>query len=122
MFTGTYQGAMSIPDSYLWAAQAAGLSRPAILARIVLPTTLTASLAGLRVAVAVAFVMVFVTELAGSSQGLGYQISLSQLNYRIDRMMAALAVLAGCAALTDVILVRGIAFLCPWMKGGRVTS
>ena len=103
----------------MWAAQAAGLSRLAILARIVLPTTLTSSLAGLRVAVAVAFVMVFVTELAGSSQGLGYQISLSQLNYRIDRMMAALAVLAACAALTDFLLFRGILLLCPWMNGAR---
>ena len=119
MFTAVYQGAANIPDSYLWAAQSAGLSKGAILARIVFPATLNMSVAGLRVAVSVAFVMVFVSELAGSSQGLGYQISLMHLNYRIDRMMAAMSVLAACAALTDIVLVRSIMFACPWIGKER---
>ena len=115
MFTASFQGAINIPESFLWAAKSAGLSKSAILRRIVFPATLNVGVAGLRVSIAMAFVMVFVNELAGASQGIGYQISLMHLNYRIDRMMAALAVLAACAALLDVLAVRFIQFACPWI-------
>lgn len=119
MFTAAYQGAANLPESFLWAARSAGLSGPAILARIVFPATLNVCLAGLRVTIAVAFVMCFVSELAGSSQGLGYQISLMHLNYRIDRMMAAMAMLAGCAAATDALAVWVITSVCPWIGKAR---
>lgn len=115
VFTATYQGARNLPDSYLWGARSVGLSWLAILFRIVLPGTMNVSLAGIRVAIAMAFVMVYVTELAGSSDGLGYQISVMHLSYRIDRMMAAMAVLAGCAAITDLVVVRTVSSLCPWI-------
>lgn len=115
MFTAAFQGAVNIPDSFLWAAKSAGLTPAAILRRIVFPASLNVGIAGLRVSIAVAFVMVFVNELAGASQGIGYQISLMHLNYRIDRMMAALAVLAACAALVDFMAIRFIEFACPWI-------
>jgi ABC-type nitrate/sulfonate/bicarbonate transport system permease component len=119
MFTAAYQGAVNVPDSYLWAARSAGLSKLAILARIVFPATLNVCIAGLRVTIAVAFVMCFVSELAGSSQGLGYRISLMNLNYRIDHMIAAMFVLAACAALTDAFFVRIIIHACPWIGKDR---
>ena len=119
MFTASFQGAVNIPDSFLWAAQSAGLSKAAILRRIVFPAALNVSVAGLRVSIAMAFVMVFVTELAGASQGIGYQISLMHLSYRIDRMMAALAVLAAVASLTDMLTVRFLEFAFPWIGKTR---
>ncbi len=119
MFTASFQGSLNIPASYLWAAQSAGLSKTAMLLRIVFPATLNVAVAGLRVSIAVAFVMIFVTELAGASQGIGYQISLMHLNYRIDRMMAALAVLAAFAALIDVITIKTLNYLCPWIGKER---
>ena len=121
MFTAAYQGATNVPESYLWAARSAGLSGTAVLARIVFPATLNVAIAGLRVSIAVAFVMCFVSELAGSSQGLGYEISTMSLNYRIDRMMAALGVLAASAAVTDVVAVGFIGFVCPWIGKDRGT-
>ena len=119
MFTAAFQGAINLPESFLWAAQSAGISKTAILRRIVFPATLNVALAGLRVSIAMAFVMVFVTELAGASHGIGYQISLMHLNYRIDRMMAALAVLAALASLTDFLIIRLLMFACPWIGKER---
>jgi NitT/TauT family transport system permease protein len=115
VFTATYQGARNLPDSYLWAARSVRLPSWSILFRVVLPGTLNVSMAGIRVGIAMAFIMVYVTELAGSSDGLGYQIALMHLNYRIDRMMAALAVLATCAALTDLAVSRVASWLFPWL-------
>lgn len=115
VFTAAYQGARNLPDSYLWAARSVGLSPVAILFRIVLPGTLNVTMAGLRVGLATAFLMIYVNELAGSASGVGYQIALMHLNYRIDRMMAALVVLGTFAALSDSLLSYGVSYLFPWL-------
>jgi ABC-type nitrate/sulfonate/bicarbonate transport system permease component len=60
--------------------------------------------------------MVFVSELAGASAGIGYQISVSHLAYRVDRMIAALALLALFGASADWLLTRLLWRLFPWLK------
>ena len=81
-----------------------------------LPAALVNIAAGLRVGISVAFVMVFVTELAGASSGPGYEIAANQNAYRVDRMMAALAVLAGAGALADHLQTLILRSLCPWLR------
>jgi ABC-type nitrate/sulfonate/bicarbonate transport system permease component len=55
--------------------------------------------------------MVFVSELMGSSEGIGYEIHISQLAYRIDRMMASLALLGASGFLADFLFTKGIGLL-----------
>lgn len=116
VWVSTDEGARNLARAYIWAATAHGASETEILFRVVLPGSLPFIVAGLRNAVALSFVMVFVSELAGASDGLGYQIAISHLAYRIDRMMGALAVLGFCAALADAVLVWCLRHFFPWLQ------
>ena len=118
VWVATDIGARTVPDAYLWSARLLGASRLRMFLAIVLPSAMTVAVGGLRTAVSLAFVMVFVSELAGASDGIGYQIATSHLAYRIDRMMAALAALALLGVVTDAALSRGIQVVMPWTRGG----
>lgn len=115
VWMNTHLGAESIPREYLWSARMLRATRWRTLSRVVFPAALPAIAAGLRTSVAVAFVMVFVSELAGASAGLGYRISVAHLAYRIDLMMAALFVLGFTGAFADWLLSRLLNGLFPWL-------
>jgi NitT/TauT family transport system permease protein len=84
--------------------------------KVILPASLPFIFAGIRTGIAIAFIMVFVSELAGASVGIGYSISISHLNYRIDRMIAGLILLGFLGAITDYIFVKLIRRIFPWME------
>ncbi len=116
VWVNAHLGARQIPTTYLWSARTMGVAGVAALYRIIFPAALPFIMAGLRTGIALAFVMVFVSELAGASSGIGYQIESSYLAYRVDRMIAALIVLGGFGALADVLLTKAAWFAFPWLK------
>jgi ABC-type nitrate/sulfonate/bicarbonate transport system permease component len=116
VWINAHLGTRSVPRTFLWTAGSLRLGRFRTLGRIVCPAAMPFIVAGFRSGIAVAFVMVFVSELAGASSGIGYQIQLSQLAYRVDRMMASLAVLGAMGALTDYALTRVVWLTFPWLK------
>lgn len=116
IWLNTHLGAQQVPQRLLWSASTLTRSRSKIFWRVMFPAALPFIVAGLRVGIAIAFVMVFVSELAGASEGIGYRISVSHLAYRIDRMIAALAVLGACGALADYLFARGVEWKYPWLK------
>lgn len=116
VWINTHLGAEGVPQSFIWSANSLGVRGPRVLARIILPAALPLILAGLRTGVAVAFVMVYVSELAGASAGIGYEISTSHLAYRVDRMLAALFVLGAAGALADWLLTKAVTGWNPWLK------
>lgn len=115
VWVAAHVGSRGVPRVYVWSGRMLGASAWRQLWAIVLPSALPTIIAGLRMGVATAFVMVFVTELAGASNGLGYQIALTQSAYRIDRMVAALALLAFAAAATDYLQVAVLRAIFPWL-------
>lgn len=116
MWISAHIGVRSVPPLYLWSAKSLGVSGLALWWRVILPAALPIIIAGLRTAVALSFVMVFVSELAGASSGLGYQISVSHLAYRVDKMMAALLVLGLCGAAADLIITQALERMLPWLR------
>lgn len=115
VWINTYLGARQIPKPFLWSAQLLTHSSLRIWSSVILPASLPFILAGIRTGVAVAFVMVFVSELAGASSGLGYRISVTHLSYRLDEMMAALIVLGFLGATVDQLFAWGARRAFPWM-------
>lgn len=116
VWINTHIGAQHIPDSYIWSARLLTCSWKKIFWKVILPAAWPFIFAGLRSSIALAFIMVFVTELAGSSNGLGYRISITHLAYRIDEMMAALALLAALGAAADKLFVLATHLCLPWTK------
>src|SRR3989338_5242121 len=116
VWINTHIGAQQIPQAFLWGAKLLTNSLAKIFREVVFPAALPFTIAGIRTGIAVAFIMVFVAELAGASSGLGYRISITHLVYRIDEMIAALIMLGALGAIADQLFVFGTRKLFPWIK------
>jgi ABC-type nitrate/sulfonate/bicarbonate transport system permease component len=121
-WVNTDLGARRVPHYFLWSAQTLGCRFPSVVWRVVLPSALPFIVGGLRVGISMAFVMVYVSELSGASSGVGYQISVSYLAYRVDRMMAALATLGFLGLISDAALVKSLHMLFPWLRLDTTTA
>ena len=104
----TYAGARDVSRALLWSAQNMGASRAAILRRVVIPATAPFIFAGFRVAVPVAMIVVVITEMVASADGLGYQVIYALSSLRTDRMLAVVIVIAVLGYVLDraVVLAR----------------
>jgi NitT/TauT family transport system permease protein len=104
----SYAGARSVNRVLLWSAQNMGASRAEILRRVVIPATAPFIFAGFRVAVPVAMIVVVITEMVSSADGLGYLVIYSLSSLRTDRMLAVVVVIAllGYALDKAVVLAR----------------
>lgn len=119
VWINSHLGACSVPITYLRSARTLCRSRLRIALKVVLPAALPNIIAGMRTSIAIAFIMVYVAEIAGASAGIGYQISVSHLAYRIDKMVAALFVLAAAGAFADFLFAAAIRSAFPWTEHER---
>jgi ABC-type nitrate/sulfonate/bicarbonate transport system permease component len=85
-----------------------------MLLSVILPGALPLILAGLRVSLAVAFVLLVAAELSGAAEGVGYFIQLSSLVWRVDQMFVGLLTLGLMGFLADFFFVRLVRYLFPW--------
>lgn len=116
VWVNTHVGAGSVPKEYIRSARLLTSSRSRIFFRVVLPASLQSILAGLRISIAMSFIMLYVSELAGASNGIGYRIISAQLAYRMDLMFGALIVLGLAALLVDYLFHLVINFWLPWLR------
>ena len=112
----TYAGARDVNRTLLWSAQNMGASRAAVLRRVVVPATTPFIFAGFRVAVPVAMIVVVITEMVASADGLGYQVIYAMSSLRTDRMLAVVVVIAALGYLLDKALVLARDRLIYWEK------
>ena len=99
-------GRSSIVDRVLlWSAQNMGAPRGEILRRVVVPATVPFIFAGFRVALPVALIVVIMTEMVSSADGLGYQVIYALASLKTDRMLALVVVIALLGWLLDKALV-----------------
>jgi len=84
--------------------RAYGLHGHRLLGRIMMPATMPSIVAGLRLALAQAWLFLVAAELIASSQGLGFLLIDSQNNGRTDRLLLAIVLLAVLGKLTDTVI------------------
>jgi ABC-type nitrate/sulfonate/bicarbonate transport system permease component len=112
----TSQGARNVPKALLWSAQNMGASRWTTLRRVVLPATMPYVFAALRVALPVALIVVVITEMISSVDGLGYLISYSLASLKTDRILALVVVIAALGLALDRALLGLRNRLVYWEK------
>jgi NitT/TauT family transport system permease protein len=112
----TYAGARDVNRTLLWSAQNMGASRAAILRRVVIPATTPFIFAGFRVAVPVAMIVVVITEMVASADGLGYLVIYSLSSLKTDRMLAVVVAIAILGYLLDKAVVLARDRLIYWEK------
>lgn len=116
VWLNTFTGARQTPQRLLWSASTLTRSRWRIFWRIVVPASLPHIVTGIRQGISLGFVMVFVSELMGAEAGIGYKISIYQLAYRMDAMIAALALLGAGGAFADWAFTALMYRLFPYLR------
>ncbi|NQX17009.1 ABC transporter permease [Rathayibacter sp. VKM Ac-2857] len=86
------------------AGRAFGLSGVRLFTAVQLPAVIPSVIAGLRLALAQSWLFLVAAELIASSMGLGFRLTDSQSNGRIDRVFLAIILLAVLGKLTDSIV------------------
>lgn len=116
VWVNTHAGMSQVDKTYLWAARTLGARRRHIVTEVLLPAALPHVLAGMRVAIGICFICVFVAEMAGAYEGVGFRISTSYLIFRVDKMMACLIVLGVMGSMADQLFKLVTGWVFPWTK------
>ncbi|HEY2336267.1 MAG TPA: ABC transporter permease subunit [Burkholderiales bacterium] len=112
----TSQGSRHVSRVLLWSAQNMGASRGATLVRVVVPASAPFIFAGLRIALPIALIVVVITEMVSSADGLGYRVIYSLSSLKTDRMLAVVVVIAALGWALDRLLVMLRNRLVYWEK------
>jgi ABC-type nitrate/sulfonate/bicarbonate transport system permease component len=110
------QGARAVNRVLVWSSANMGAARLQILRKIVLPAAAPAIFTGFRVALPVALVVVIITEMIGSADGLGYFVMAALADLRTDRLLAAVVVTATLGWALDWLVVAARAQLVFWER------
>lgn len=100
-FINAYQGAKSTPAILVWSGLNLGAGRWQIFRRVVLPGALPLVFAGMRVSLALSFIVMFATEMINARSGLGYLIRAAETGLRFDLMYVSLLSIAILGYLGD---------------------
>jgi len=104
-------GVRGVPSMYRDAGRNFGLSRAALLSRVIFPAALPEILTGLRIALGIAWIVVVAAEMIAVNSGLGYLVIDSRnAGKRYDLVVAAM-LLIGVIGLALNSLVTGVARL-----------
>jgi ABC-type nitrate/sulfonate/bicarbonate transport system permease component len=108
LYIATVAGAKATPRAYIWAARNMGAPRLTIILRVLSASARPQIFNGLRIGLALSFVVMFVAEMVSSSEGLGYLIVFADQNERFDIVYVAIITIGviGFAADRLLLLVR----------------
>jgi ABC-type nitrate/sulfonate/bicarbonate transport system permease component len=89
----TIDGAHTLDETVVETTRSMRLSKPRFLATVVFPAALPKIFAGLRVSLSLALILMVISELAGSTDGIGYRMILAQRNFDLPEMWAGIVLL-----------------------------
>ncbi|WP_196839442.1 ABC transporter permease [Arthrobacter sp. CAN_A1] len=104
VFTTVYLALRHVDRNLVEAGRAFGLNGFKLLTTVQLPAVIPSVFSGLRLGLAQAWLFLVAAELIASSLGLGYLLSDSQNNGRVDRIFLAIILLAVIGKTTDALL------------------
>ena len=113
-FINAFYGARATPRILVWSARNMGASQAQIFRRVVLPGALPLIFAGMRVSLALSFIVMFATEMINARSGLGYLIRQAENGLRFDLMYVALLTIAILGYAGDRLLRFSREKLLPW--------
>jgi ABC-type nitrate/sulfonate/bicarbonate transport system permease component len=93
-FINALYGAKGVNKLYVWSARNMGASPLRVFAKVILPASLPSVLTGLRIGLALAFIVMVASEMANSRNGLGHLIIAAEDSMRFDLMYAAIIAIA----------------------------
>src|SRR5204863_3105023 len=90
----TYSGVRSVDPIQLQPARTFGVSGRKLLWQVVLPASSPYIFTGMRISLAVALIVMVISEMVAASSGIGYFILSAQRGFKIREMFAGVLTLA----------------------------
>jgi len=101
----TIDGVVSLDPTLKATAAIYGINGPARLTRVVLPAISPRIFAGMRTSLSVALLIVVVSEMVASTNGLGYLVLEAQATFAIRRMWAGILMLGIIGYLANTLFI-----------------
>jgi ABC-type nitrate/sulfonate/bicarbonate transport system permease component len=104
-FINSLYGAKGVNRLYVWSARNMGAGPLRVFAKVILPASLPSVLTGLRIGLALAFIVTVAAEMQNSRNGLGHLVITAEDSLRFDLMYAAIIAIAVIGFAGDRLLV-----------------
>jgi NitT/TauT family transport system permease protein len=117
VLVNTITGVRQVDSIYLRAARNLGASQRTILTRVMLPAAMPYILAGCRIAIGAAFMIVIVSELIAVPDGLGFRINEAREYSWTDKVMAGMFTIGMIGLLLDMGMNKLNNYLLRWHRG-----
>lgn len=100
-------GVRQVQTNWIWAARSMGARPAQVFFKVILPGAMPQIIGGLRIALALAFILMFASEAVGTAHraGLGFLVILAEAGGRWDLMLAAITVIGILGFAADRILL-----------------
>jgi ABC-type nitrate/sulfonate/bicarbonate transport system permease component len=119
VWLNTHVGVSTVDPVLIRAARSLGCEGRRLFTRVILPASIPFVVAGLRVGIAVAFIVLVAAEMLGASAGVGFRIGQSHEVYRADRMMVGLLTLGVMGGLADSLFAIASKKIVFWTGEAR---
>lgn len=116
VIVGAYNGVRGVDHFLVWSAQNCGTAGPRLVRRVIIPAALPEILAGVRVALALSFVLFVSAELLVARDGLGFLISLLGEGGQYPRMFAVAMVVGALGFVADRLFLASMRRLLRWRE------
>ncbi|MDB5777216.1 MAG: sulfonate transporter permease [Herbaspirillum sp.] len=113
----TIVGVRQVDSIYLRAAHNLGANRRTIFLRVMLPAATPYILAGVRIAIGAAFMIVIVSELIAVPDGLGFRINEAREYSWTDKVMAGMFTIGMIGLALDIGMNKLNNYLLRWHRG-----
>lgn len=110
-------GARLVPTERLDTARIFGLSPFETVIRVIVPSATPMIAAGMRTGLSIAFILIVVSEMIGSTDGLGYYILQAQRTFAIPEMYGGIGLLAILGYLLNLVFVQVERRVLAWHYG-----
>ena len=115
-FINAYYGAKATPTILVWSGLNMGAGRWRVFFKVVVPSAAPLIFAGMRVSLALSFIVMFATEMINARSGLGHLIRDAENSLRFDLMYVSLLTIAILGYLGDRLLRFARARLLSWQE------
>lgn len=115
VWINVHEGSSQLSSKYLNLAHSLNFNKKDFFIKIVVPNAIPFAIAGIRNSIAIAYIMLFVSEWIGAINGIGYRMNFAHIINRMDYLFIGLFQLGLLAFITDAIFVRLVALRFPWI-------
>ncbi len=118
-FINAYYGARGTSTIMVWSGLNMGARPSQTFRKIVIPSALPLVFAGLRVSLALSFILLLSTEMINARSGLGFLIRQSESSLRFDLMYVAIVAVAALGYAGDQLLLLVRRYVLAWQEAIR---